>query len=223
MRTLTFLVGWLLGATGTARVSSRRVHSIEASRDAAAEAEADLCAAEYSAMMGKIQAWASYQYTCISLDILALTLLAQLWGKAIAPEILLWAAAIIIAVTYIAYQNAMLEGLRAVLYIEAYLRPRAMGLARSTDVLAWERFLRIRRGANVSESPYWPPLISLVVAEAMASGRLYFGWTWWDTAGNVAVLSATILVAVLTSDGLRLWTEIRAATADVHGIEARLS
>jgi|ERR1041385_1058644 FtsH-binding integral membrane protein len=122
-----------------------------------------LCTAEYQAMMAKVHSWISLQFTIVSLVLVTLTILAQLWPRV--PFVhLAWLAAVVIGLAGIYYLNVKLDGLRAVLYVEQNLRPRAAALLQSQNVFMWEHFLkRLRPAKNPSESVNNPPLIVVLV------------------------------------------------------------
>ncbi|HEX7190213.1 MAG TPA: hypothetical protein VF381_01470 [Thermoanaerobaculia bacterium] len=179
--------------------------------DSQRDAAAQFCSAEYTVISSKIQLWMTLQYTWASLVVLILSLLAQLWKGA--PVVtLIWLGELVVAVAYWAYQNVMLEGLRAVLYIEEELRPRAAMLTGSDSAFGWERFLRRRRKPNVSQSGLIPPVVSIALPLAFLTYRLLsWSWTTLDIVATVLVLTAAINVTILTGHGMQLWRHINAA------------
>jgi hypothetical protein len=211
MRTLlahviSFLgTSWRPGTRHTPPTTLPRDES-QAERDRLA---AQFIVAEYNTMMAKVHLWMTFQYSGMSLVAVTLTLLARL-EPTVKMEALLWSAAIVIVVAYIAYQGAMLEGLRAVLHVERELRPRAEALLRTKDVFRWEPNLRATRKPNPGQSRYIPAILSAVAGIAL------FAYRWpsanvFDYIGVVAVGTGTIMVAYLTWQGKALDAQITAA------------
>jgi len=170
-----------------------------------------LCIAEYEAMIGKVNLWITLQFTIVSLVLLTLSILAQLWPRVELRHVL-WLAAVVVGLAGVYYLNVKLDGLRAVLYTEKNLRPRAAALLRSQNVFGWERFLkRVRPPANRSESVNNPALIVTALPFAILSHQaLLCAWDRWDWC---AIATGVCAYAVInkTRQGDELWRKINEA------------
>lgn len=132
-------------------------------------------AAEYSAMMARVSAWANLQYAPWPILVAALGLVSQMQA---AVNIRIWAGVILALVVYVAYQGTMVNSLYYVLLIERYLRPRASRLVQTDEFWIHERVFQKIFPQNPGWWPYWPPVLSFAVIALAA------GWSWYTYSGH---------------------------------------
>lgn len=151
---------------------------------------AQLHAAEYSAMMARVSAWANLQYAPWPILVAALGLVSQMQA---AVNIRVWVGVILTLVVYVAYQGTMVNSLYYVLLIERYLRPQVSRLVQTDEFWIHERVFQKIFPQNPGWWPYWPPVFSSVGIVLVAGWNLYlYGGHDWPSILRVAIGEARV-------------------------------
>ena len=153
-------------------------------------------AAEYSAIMARISAWAQLQYAAWPIVIGALTILVQM--KSLEEKYRWWLALLVTLAVYVAYQGTMVGMLAYVLLIERHVRPRAETLVKTDEFWLHERVWRKNLPSNPAWSPLLPPILSFLSIVAVTAIVVHdYGWRSMDWKDGGALLTSLVLWAIL--------------------------
>jgi hypothetical protein len=153
-------------------------------------------AAEYSAIMARISAWAQLQYAAWPIVIGALAILVQM--DTVEEKYRWWLSLLVTLAVYVAYQGTMVGMLAYVLLIERHVRPRAASLVKTDEFWLHERVWRKNLPSNPAWSPSLPPIISFVAIMAVTAIVAHdYGLHAMDWRDGSALLAALVLWAIL--------------------------